>query len=89
MKEFKLLGWPELPSSYAEVSYTRALNELSQRFVSEEELHRVTGIPVPEVRALLKFLATEDLLDGRETAAPALAHAPAPKHWLDWLKRFR
>lgn len=63
MKSYKLTTWPDLPSSFRRVSYTRLLTELSQRSVTEEQLQRSTGIGIADIRSLLQHLEDEGHVD--------------------------
>ncbi|NDY91414.1 DprA-like winged helix domain-containing protein [Ideonella livida] len=87
MKSYKLTAWPELPSSFRRVSYTRLLTELSQRHVTATQLHQSTGVSASDIRALLLQLEQDGLLDVRH-----LPDAPARWSWRDlslnqWLRR--
>jgi hypothetical protein len=83
MKEFKLISWPDLPPEFRRTPFRRLLSDMSQRHISESILAKRDGVKASEVRALLQFLASRDVLDVRETEArrgwrPALA---------GWLRR--
>lgn len=86
MKSFKLTTWPELPSSFRRVSYTRLLTELSQRSVTEDQLHRSTGIGMVDIRSLLQHLEDEGHVDVQDLGTTA------KRGWLNlnlssWLRR--
>lgn len=66
MHQYKLIRWPELPPDSPQLNHQQLLTVLSQGYVSVPELHHLTGLPVEEIRAVLKFLAAEDLLEGRD-----------------------
>jgi hypothetical protein len=66
MKEYKLSGWPDLPSSYHRTSYRRMLSDMSHRFVSVQQLVATSGASKVEVRSFLAMLAERGLLAERE-----------------------
>jgi hypothetical protein len=86
MKEYRLLSWPDLPVEFRRTGYRRLLSELSQRHVRETTLRR-HGVKPADVRALLRFLASREVLDVREAALSS--------GWRQalvlpsWLRRFR
>lgn len=70
MKEYKLLSWPDLPAEFRRTGFRRLLSDLSQRHISEASLLKRDGVKPAEVRALLQFLASRNVLEVRP-AAPA------------------
>jgi hypothetical protein len=66
MKEFKLISWPDLPAEFRRTPFRRLLSDMSQRHISESLLIKRDGVKPAEVRALLQFLASRDVLDVRE-----------------------
>jgi hypothetical protein len=69
MKEFKLISWPDLPAEFRRTPFRRLLSDMSQRHVSESMLVKRDGVKAAEVRALLQFLASRDVLDVRDASA--------------------
>jgi hypothetical protein len=75
MKEYKLVAWPDLPAEFRRTAYRRMVSELSQRHVTEPHLQKCSGVSSTEVRNLLQYLQSRELLEDRE-AAP-----PKPSRW--------
>jgi len=69
MKEFKLISWPDLPAEFRRTPFRRLLSDMSQRHLSESLLIKRDGVKPAEVRALLQFLASRQVLDVREAGA--------------------
>lgn len=82
MKEYKLLSWPDLPVEFRRIAFRRLLCELSQRHISESMLLKRDGIKANEVRALLQFLASRDVLEVRQAAVHSGRWRPALTNWL-------
>ena len=68
MKEYKLRAWPELPAPYHRTIYRRMLSDLSQRYLSVQQLSAASGATRLEVRAFVQMLADRGLLAEREAA---------------------
>jgi hypothetical protein len=67
MKEYRLLGWPELPPDYDRTIYRRMANDLSHRFLTAPALMQSSGASKLEVRAFLQALDDSGLLESRES----------------------
>lgn len=82
MKEYKLLSWPDLPVEFRRTAFRRLLCELSQRHISESMLLKREGIKASETRALLKFLASREVLEVRQATNDTGRWRPAFTSWL-------
>ena len=82
MKEYKLLSWPDLPAEFRRTGFRRLLSDLSQRHISESSLLKRDGVKPAEVRALLQFLATRNVLEVRTAAPTAGRWRPDFAGWL-------
>jgi hypothetical protein len=68
MKEYKLSAWPDLPAEFRKTAYRRMVSELSQRFVTEAHLQQCSNVPMSEVRKLVDYLMSLEMLDYQEAA---------------------
>jgi hypothetical protein len=88
MKQYKLKAWPDLPANFKRTAHRRLLSVLSQRYLGEAEMQRVSGASSAELRELLQFLAQEDLLDSRDAEVAANAAGwRLPNMLTGWLRR--
>lgn len=69
MKEYRLAAWPELAPPFHRTSYHRILSDMSQRFVSLQQLAACSNLKRHEVRAFLDLLESRGVLVERECAA--------------------
>jgi hypothetical protein len=67
MKEYRLSGWPELPTDYDRTIYRRMASDLSHRFMTVTALIQSSGASKLEVRAFLQALDDSGLLETRES----------------------
>lgn len=81
MKEYKLLSWPDLPAEFRRTGFRRLLSDLSQRHISESMLLKRDGVKASEVRALLQFLASRNVLEVRTATPGAGKWRPALAGW--------
>lgn len=86
MKEYKLSGWPELPTNYQRTAYQRMLHQMSQGFVPLAQLARASGLDRDSVRQFLGQLNTRGVLVEREHTAAPLALTVANRS-IAWLRR--
>jgi hypothetical protein len=70
MKEYRLTAWPELASAFQSTGYRRMLNDLSQRYLTLNQLAEVSNLRRKEVRSFLEMLETRGMLVERESMAP-------------------
>jgi hypothetical protein len=59
MHEFRLSGWPSLPSSFDRLGFSRALSQLSHRYLTVDELVRASGLSRGQVEDLLEQLEAQ------------------------------
>lgn len=83
MKEYRLLGWPELDSARNRTAYRRLLTEMSQRHMPLEHLRARSGLGRHEVARLLDDLVARGLVHCREFDPPAPTGLPLAR----WLRR--
>jgi len=69
MKEYRLAAWPELAPPFHRTRFRRILSDMSQRFVSLQQLAACSGLKRHEVRAFLDLLDARGVLVERECAA--------------------
>lgn len=86
MKEYKLSGWPELPSAYQRTAYQRMLHQMSHGFVPLAQLVRASGLGKDSVKAFLLQLGNRGVLMERDRVMAPLLLTLASRS-LDWLKR--
>lgn len=87
MKEYKLLGWPELPAAYHRIAYRRMLHEMSQRHVSIVQLIQASGLARPAVKEFVELLQERGMLSERGAQEPdSLLGGLMP---LGWIRRAR
>lgn len=79
MKEYKLCAWPDLPAPYHRTTYRRMLSDLSQRYLSVQQLMVASGASRLEVRAFLQMLSERGLLAERDAS---LSSGTALGRWL-------
>ena len=82
MKEYKLLSWPDLPAEFRRTGFRRLLSDLSQRHITEASLLKRDGIKPAEVRALLQFLASRNVLEVRQADPRSSRWRPNLSSWL-------
>jgi hypothetical protein len=70
MKQYRLVGWPQLRSPFDKIAHRRMLNDMSLRHVSLAQLVETSGLRRQDVRQFLDMLAGENLLIEREAAEP-------------------
>lgn len=66
MKEYRLVGWPELRPPFMRTAHRRLLAEMSQRHVTSARLARASGLRPHEVHAFLDMLEAKGLVACRE-----------------------
>ena len=81
MKHYKLSAWPDLPAPFHRTAYRRMLHQMSQRYVSVQQLVQESGLARGEVLQFLDTLSERALLDLREHSTPP-ARATGPFGWL-------
>lgn len=81
MKHYKLSAWPDLPAPFHRTAYRRMLHQMSQRYVSVQQLVQESGLARGEVLQFLDTLSERALLDLREHSTPH-ARAAGPFGWL-------
>jgi hypothetical protein len=59
MDEFRLSGWPSLPSSFDRIGFSRALSQLSHRYLTIEDLAKVSGLTKAQSETLLDLLVEQ------------------------------
>lgn len=59
MDEFRLSGWPSLPSTFDRIGFSRALSQLSHRYLTVDELTRASGLSRSQVDDLLGLLVEQ------------------------------
>lgn len=70
MKEYRLVGWPELTSARNRTAYRRLLTEMSQRHVPLEHLVSHSGLARQEVSRLLDELIARGMVNCRDFDRP-------------------
>jgi type VI protein secretion system component VasA len=70
MKEYRLLGWPELPAEYQRTAHRRVLSDMSLRYLSLAQLAELSGLKKGELKGLLELLELRGVLDERDATAP-------------------
>jgi len=70
MKEYRLLGWPELTADFQRTAHRRVLSDMSLRYVTLAQLADVSGLRKSELRSFLDMLDGRGLLDERDSSAP-------------------
>jgi hypothetical protein len=87
MKEYRLLGWPDLPAAYHRTAYRRMLHEMSQRHASVVQLMHASGLARTTVKDFVDLLSEHGVLDERGAAEPdSLFGSLMP---LSWIRRAR
>ena len=86
MKEYKLSGWPELPSSFQRTAYQRMLHQMSHGFVPLAHLVRASGLGRDAVRQFLDQLSHRGVLLERPHHAAPLGQVVATRS-REWLRR--
>ena len=80
MKEYRLTGWPQLPSLFDRTAYRRMLSDMSHRHVTLAQLGESSGVGRQQVRAFIDMLEAHGLVSERG--------APEPRSMLAiWLRR--
>jgi hypothetical protein len=59
MDEFRLSGWPSLPSSFDRIGFSRALSQLSHRYLTVDELSKASGLTRAQAEDLLDLLVEQ------------------------------
>ena len=76
MKEYRLVGWPELRPPYMRTAHRRLLAEMSQRHVTAARLARASGLRPLEVQSFIEMLDSRGLISSRDRSlAESLAAA--------------
>lgn len=83
MKEYRLVGWPELDPARNRTAYRRLLSEMSQRHVPLDHLMARSGLGRQEVTRLLDELVARGLVSCREFGPGAATGQPLAR----WLRR--
>jgi hypothetical protein len=73
MNEFRLSGWPDLPSAFDRIGYSRALSQLSHRYLTLEQVAKISGLSRSQVSDLIDLLGDQDCLVKR--AVPGMTPA--------------
>jgi predicted Rossmann fold nucleotide-binding protein DprA/Smf involved in DNA uptake len=92
MKEYRLLGWPELRPPFMRTAHRRLLAEMSQRHLTAARLAQRSGLRPHEVQAFIEMLDARGLIDARDRSlAETLAGAlqPVVGRAQRWLARAR
>jgi hypothetical protein len=74
MNEFRLNAWPDLPSGFDRIGYSRALSQLSHRYLTLEELTKASGLTRQQSQDLLDLVDDQGCLAQR--AVPGM-HLPS------------
>jgi hypothetical protein len=83
MKEYKLAAWPDLPAVYRRTAFRRVLNEMSQRFVTQQQLQQISGLSRHDLSDFLALLSASDALRQRGDDEPeSWFGALQPMSWL-------
>lgn len=86
MKEYRLLGWPELAAPFNKTPHRRMLSDMSHRHMSTQQLALSSGLRRSEVRQFIAMLSARRMLEQREVAGPGpLATSFRPLR--SWLRR--
>jgi predicted Rossmann fold nucleotide-binding protein DprA/Smf involved in DNA uptake len=76
MKEYRLVGWPELRPPFMRTAHRRLLAEMSQRHMTASRLARTSGLRPLEVQAFIEMLDARGLIASRDRSlAESLATA--------------
>ena len=70
MKEYRLLGWPELTAEFQRTAHRRVLSDMSLRYMTLAQLADVSGLRKSELRSFIDMLDGRGLLDERDSSAP-------------------
>lgn len=70
MKHYKLARWPELEAPFHRTVYRRMLHQMSQRYVSVQQLVHESGLSRAAVVQFIDTLAERKLLTECEQAEP-------------------
>jgi hypothetical protein len=62
MNEFRLSGWPDLPSGFDRIGYSRALSQLSHRYLTLEQVVKVSGLSRSQAHDLIDMLGDQGCL---------------------------
>ena len=92
MKEYRLIAWTELPAAFDRMAHRRMLSDLSHRFMTVQQLVRVSGLRKPEVQQFIELLDGRGLLLEQEvgnpdTTAPDSRLAETLRPLGGWLRR--
>lgn len=84
MKEYRLLGWPELAAPFNKTSHRRMLSDMSHRHMSTQQLALSSGLRRSEVRRFIAMLSARQMLEQRDvTETPGPRMTPLRT----WLRR--
>ena len=83
MKEYRLVGWPELGPGHNRIAYRRLLSDMSQRFVSIEDLAGRSGLGRGSVARFVAELESRGLVAQRDARPPIPFRFVLPP----WLQR--
>jgi hypothetical protein len=78
MNEYRLSAWPDLPSGFDRIGHSRALSQLSHRYLTLDDLVKITGLPRAELRELLDQVQEQGCLIGR--AVPGMESSSSLVH---------
>ncbi len=62
MNEFRLSGWPDLPSAFDRIGYSRALSQLSHRYLTLEQITKASGLSRGQAGELIDLLDDQGCL---------------------------
>lgn len=83
MKEYKLAAWPDLPAAYRRTAFRRVLHEMSQRFVTQQQLQQISGLSRHDLSDFLALMTASDVLLQRgEEESDSWFGALQPMNWL-------
>jgi predicted Rossmann fold nucleotide-binding protein DprA/Smf involved in DNA uptake len=66
MKEYRLVGWPELRPPFMRTAHRRLLAEMSQRHMTASRLARASGLRPLEVQSFIEMLDARGLIVSRD-----------------------
>jgi hypothetical protein len=70
MKAYRLSAWPDLDAAHRRIGYRRMMSDMSQRFVTLEQLATSSGLSRHEVREFIRLLDGKGILSSQDHAAP-------------------
>ena len=86
MKEFRLVGWPQLRPPFDKIAYRRMLSDMSHRHMTLAQLVECSGVRRHEVRQFVEMLDARGLIAERE-AEPPVSLFGSLRPFGGWLRR--